>query len=192
MAAKKKAARKKARPSSKKPVKQKTHLDCTPQEDRLARIVAISTKPLHEAYVAAGYNDQGEYNRQNAWNVLQRPHVQEKLELYRMAAAAKLDVSDEKIMAAFAAIAFLDPADVVEIQGGGVRIKSLDEIPPWARMAIAEIKEIPDVDGGVSLQIKFHPKVPALTALAKIKNMFEEHEKNKAPRVRLNLRLERV
>jgi hypothetical protein len=174
----------------------KTHLDCTNQEDTLAREVALTTKSLSQCYEAAGYSGKVKVKRSQAMKVLSRPHVAERVEYYKSMAAAKLDLRADRIMAEYAAVAFLDPIDVFNIdEGGYMTVKNLEQIPPWARRAIMSIKQkrsILDGEGKQSIvndeiEVKFHPKIQALTKLAEIKNMFKEHEKNKAPKVSLDL-----
>ena len=176
--------------------KTKTHLDCTSKEDALAREVALTTNSLQVCYETAGYSGCGQAGRNTARNILQRTHVSERLDYYKSMAAAKLDIRNERIMAEFSAIAFSDPMDVFEVNDDGVmRVRTLEEIPPWARRAIMSIKQVTkslsrNNDEDVyetTLEIKFHPKVQALTKLAELKNMFKENNKSLAPKVHLDL-----
>jgi len=180
---------------AKKIAKAKTHLDCTPKEDALARDHALTTNTLQQNYVVAGYSDHGQNNRQLASQVLQRPHVAERVDYYKAMMAAKLDIRAERITAEFAALAFVDPIDVFDIKDGVVTVKDLDQIPPWARRAIMSVKskrtvnlsESGDEYETTEIEVKFHPKTAALTKLAEIKNMFKESNKAKAPQVHLDL-----
>jgi len=183
---------------AKKLAKVKTHLDCSPKEDALARAYVLTTNTLQQNYVVAGYADHGQNNRQLASQALQRPHVAERVDYYRSMMNAKLDIRAERITAEFASIAFVDPIDVFDIKDGIVTVKDLDQIPPWARRAIMSVKSKRTVnisEGGdeyetTEIEVKFHPKVAALTKLAEIKNMFKESNKAKAPQVHLDLTFE--
>lgn len=173
-------------PKVKQVAKPKSHLECTPKEDALAREVALTTNSLAECYLAAGYSSGVGTARNQATKTLRKPHVAERVDYYKSMAAAKLDIRNERITAEFAAIAFLDPIDVFDIEGGIMRVKDLDKIPAWARRAIMSIKQT-ESEFGTSIEVKFHPKTAALTKLAEIKNMFKENNKGKAPSVHLDL-----
>lgn len=184
---KKKTAKKKItkKRSTKKAVELKTAEDCTALEDNFAKLRALSTKSLSECYVLAGYSDIGhENNRKNGWKILQKPHVTERYEMYLQMAQAKLDVRLERILAEMSAIAFVDPIDVFD---GNFQVKNLHQIPEYARRAISEFKQVADPDGGISYQVKFHSKPTMLTKLAEIKGAFELHNKQKAPKVTIDL-----
>lgn len=171
---------------------------CNEKEDALARCVALTTFTLGQCYIEAGYKDQGKENGNKVHTVLKRPHVQQRVDHYRQMAAAKLDIRAERVMAEMAAIAFVDPIDVFNVDGEGrLTVKSLEEVPPWARRAIASIKEKTSIIGGGGdddpietheIEVRFHPKILALNSIAKIKNMFEEHQKSSAPRVEFDMR----
>lgn len=178
--------------------KAKTHLDCSPKEDAIARERALTTKTLAQCYLDAGYSSKVKIPRVRAAEVLNKPHVQERIDYYKSMAAAKLDIRTERIMAEFAAIAFADPLDVFDIDDGGfLQIKSLDGMAPWARRSIMSIKTKRRILDGAGekdetildeeIEVKFHPKVAALTKIAEIKNMFKEHEKNRTPKVNIDI-----
>ena len=173
----------------------KTHLDCTPKEDALARCVGLTSKSYSECYTTAGYADNGEFNRNSAYAILQKSHVAQRLDYYRAKQTKKLDVRDDRIIAEFAAVAFLDPLEVFDIpENGKLTVRTLEDIPPWARRAIASMKLIEKQYGSgkdkeieTSIEVKFHPKIAALTKLAEINNMFEKNNRSKAPQVALTL-----
>ena len=177
--------------------KEKTHLDCTPKEDAIARERALTNKSLAQCYLDAGYSSRVKVPRVAAARALNKPHVQERVDYYRSMMAAKLDIRSERIMAEFAAIAFADPLDAFDIdESGYLQVKSLDKMPPWARRSIMSIKskrrildgkDENDVILEEEIEVKFHPKVAALTKIAEIKNMFKEHEKNKTPKVNIDI-----
>lgn len=177
--------------------KVKTHLDCSEKEDRLAREAALTTKGLAECYTSAGYTTKCKEPRKEAYKVLVRPHVAQRVDYYRSMADAKLDIRVDRLMAEFAAIAFLDPIDVFEVtDNGALIVRSLADMPPWARRAIMSIKQTTRVLPGDDeiredmLEIRFHPKVAALSKIAEIKNMFEDNNKAKAPHVHIDLTFE--
>ena len=177
--------------------KEKTHLDCSPKEDAIARERALTNKSLTQCYLDAGYSSKVKVPRVQAARVLNKPHVQERVDFYKSMAAAKLDIRTDRIMAEFAAIAFSDPLDVFNIdEGGFLQVKSLETMAPWARRSIMSIKSkrrILDGQGDddvildEEIEVKFHPKVAALTKIAEIKNMFKEHEKNRTPKVNIDI-----
>ena len=121
--------------------KTKTHLDCSVKEDAIARERALTTKTLGQCYLEAGYSSKVKEPRVAAAAVLNKPHVQERVDYYRSMMAAKLDIRAERILAEFAAIAFADPLDAFDMdEGGYLQIKPLDRMPPWARRSIMSIK----------------------------------------------------
>ena len=107
---------------AKKLAKVKTHLDCTPKEDILAREYALTTNTLQDNFLKAGYAPNGEHSRKDASKVLQRPHVAERVDFYKSMAAAKLDIRAERITAEFAALGVVDHIDVFVIKDGVVTV----------------------------------------------------------------------
>jgi phage terminase small subunit len=154
---------------AKKQIAKSKPRECTAYEDSFARLYAIHGNGA-KAYALSKYKDQGaEGNRTQAYKLLQKPHILERVEEYRQLIDQKLDIRLDRILAELAAIAFSDPLDVVNFSGGTMVVKDLEQMPAYARAAIQSVEEVPSADGGTVLKVKFHPKVPALTKLLEYK-----------------------
>lgn len=93
---------------------------------------------------------------------LVRAAIAEKLK----AAANEEDLSPDRVISEFGAIAFANMADYVIVKEfGDFTVKSLDQIPRHLQGAIKSLKSIPS-PYGIRTEITLYDKHPALKALA--------------------------
>jgi phage terminase small subunit len=112
------------------------------------------------AWRAAG--GASESARQQAHLLMQDPEVQALIEQRKAEALTKIDSTLARSLTELAAVAYSRIDDAIEITNGVLVVQNMSDIPERAIPAIAEVKQ---VEGGV--QIKLHPKLPALLALAR-------------------------
>lgn len=150
----------------------------TAKADKFARHYAVHRKPL-EAYEQAGYS-MFRSSKVEAAKILARPNVQVAIEIYRQKHVRKLDIRDESILKAFAAIGFSSIGDCIDETG---KLKQWRDIHPYTQYAVNRV----EFDGkGNIIKIWMEPKSPALTRLAEIKGLLER--KQQAP-VSVNVNL---
>jgi len=102
--------------------------------------------------------------------MLKHREVARAIQRERAAAAARLDITADRVKAELAAIAFASIADVADWGPDGVTLKDKAALPVADRAAIAEISAEKTQSGGVTRQrahVKMRSKQQALDALAK-------------------------
>ena len=192
----KKTTKKKAKKLAAKATEIVVHQALTELEERFCRLYALGGNAA-KAYKDSGYADQGENNRIRAYQILQKTYIIERVDYYKDLIARKLDIRDERILAEFMAVGFSDIGEAMDItKDGGIRIKTLDEMPEHTRRAISSIKLSRRVVGPPEdntfdevIEIKTHPKVQALQRLADIKGLDGGDRRKKLPRVEIDVRV---
>jgi len=143
-----------------------------------------------EAYRKAGYTSKNP--EVNAIISLRNSKVAARLAFQRGKMQAKLDISAEKVLRAFAEIGFLDPAELLEDDGS---LKPIRDIPLSARRAIAglDIEELYAGSGeqrtaiGQIKKIRLCNKNDALESLAKHLGLFEKDNDQKRQALQVNV-----
>ena len=129
-----------------------------------------------QAAIRAGYSVRSAAIQ--GFENLRKPNIQELLTSRRQELLAANDLTPEKIVAELARLAFADMGVYVSWGPDGVRLKSSDELPEGATIAVAEVSETTTKDGG-TVKFKLHDKKGALDSLAKHLGMFiERSEQN--------------
>jgi phage terminase small subunit len=101
-------------------------------------------------------------------NMLKKRDVAAAIQRARAAAAARLAITADRVLAENARIAFADIGDVADWGPGGVTLKEKAALSPHDRAAIAELSSARvEKSGAVRAQVKMHSKQHALDALAK-------------------------
>lgn len=176
----------------------------TKRQDRFAQRYALHGNAAQAHREAEYKRVSAEQHRTLAYRLLQKAHIQERVEHYRDLIDRKLDVRTDRILMELAAVAFLDPLDVIdertvveEDEDGAlvptgrtyITVRSLRDIPKHARVAISEVKQDPDG----SIRVRFHSKIQALREIAEIKGLRERSD-GRSPnrRVAAVLRLPKV
>jgi hypothetical protein len=148
------------------------------QELSFARAYAASLD-LHKAWTTAGFAPHTTKTKTMAaaTRLLATPAVQERMVWFRQLAAAKMDLTDERLLNEVAAIALLDPLDFFDPDTQAIR--PMHEIPSHARAAIAQfdvdVTEDAAADGTITTRthtkVKFWNKLNALDLATKIKGL---------------------
>lgn len=145
----------------------------TPLQERFKDEYLLSLNAT-DAYKKAGYSGEGNVAEVNAHRLLRNAKVADAIQQAMAERAERTEVTADKVVEGFAAIAFTDMRDVLEWTGNSVTLKSMDDIPASAHAAIAEIHETTTKDGSTTIRIKMHSKVAALDSLGKHLGMFKE------------------
>lgn len=169
-------------------------LKLSKQRAEFARLFAV-TGDATNSRLQAGYADHGA-NRQEAYRLLQDAKIQQAIEHYKAAAAKKLDISENRILAEMAAMGFSNVANLFNDQGGHKRIADMDIA---TQRAIKKIKtrrymestgpEPEDMEEVEITEIEMHPKLPALQKIAEIKGMTapKDAEQHRPVNVNVNI-----
>jgi phage terminase small subunit len=119
-----------------------------------------------------------------AEHVYNLPRVQRAIEVAQNSLNKRLGITAERVVEAYAALAFYDPADMMHTfnvliptqdeRGNVVQVavkqdiaKSLSELPPFLRMAIKRYRVKYAKDGAKILEIEYYDRMQALRMLAK-------------------------
>lgn len=108
-----------------------------------------------------------EYIRRSK-NALYRPLVRAAVAERIREEANKQDISPDRVIEQYAAIATADIGDYVDDVGfGELKIKRIEDIPPIKRAAIKSIDSKPGAFG-LHTKVVLHDKIPALKAMAEM------------------------
>lgn len=135
----------------------------------------LSSLNAAEAARLAGYAEKGADRAGR--RLLAHPTVRQMMKEQHRSLLAKLNVTQERVWAEIAGIAFLDPLDLFTETG---ELRSMAEVPENIRRAISGFKITHKVfgdDGEVTeKEIKFVSKDAALEKLARLTGLFKEEK----------------
>lgn len=131
-----------------------------------------------------------------AIELFKKPHIAACLEQVREKQAAKLDISENRILAEMAAIGFSNAANLFDEHGRAKRINDMD-IPTQRAIKSVKVKRYIERTGSgdddyeeVEIQtIELHPKLPALQKIAEIKGMCAPKDDGKHRPVNVNVNI---
>lgn len=138
------------------------------RRERFAQLVA-SGIPYTRAYVQAGYKA----SEKAAHRCRHRPDVSGRIDEILAAAAAKNDVTVERVIVELAKIAFADPGDYFDWGPDGVAILPKSGLTADQRAVVAEVSETRSETGG-SIKLRLSDKQAALEKLGRHLGMFRE------------------
>ncbi len=113
------------------------------------------------AAIRAGYSPQ---SAETAGRRLRRlPHVRAAIEEAMAARSRRVGITQDRVVAELARIAFADMRDFADWDGQGVTLRAACDLTPEQTACVAEIVETP----GKGVRIKLHGKHQALAALTR-------------------------
>jgi hypothetical protein len=134
--------------------------------------------------------------QRNAIALFDKPHVATCLQHAREVIAAKLDISENRILAEMAAIGFSNAANLFNEHGVPKNIADMDIPTQRAIKKVVTKRYIERTGAGdddyeeVEVQtIEFHPKLPALQKIAEIKGMCAPKDTDKYRPVNVNVNI---
>lgn len=138
------------------------------RRERFAQFVA-SGIPYTRAYVQAGYKPSDKA----AWRCRGRADVSARIDEIMVAAAAKNDVTVERVVAELAKIGFANAGDFFTWGPKGVKVIDSDTLTEAQRSVVSEVQET-ITEGGRSIRVKLSDKQAALDKLGRYLGMFRE------------------
>ena len=123
-------------------------------------------KTQSEAYAIAGYKE----NPGNASFLACQDHIKERIGEIKSIAAARANVTTERVLAELARIGFADITETIKIIDGKVKVADTATLSADCRAAIAEISQ-----GRDGIKVKLHDKRAALENLGKHLGLFKEN-----------------
>jgi phage terminase small subunit len=130
-----------------------------------------------QAAIRAGLPAKNPVNAGSA--MLHHREVAQTIERERAAAAARLNISADRVKDEMARIAFADIGMVADWGAGGVTLKEKAELSPHDRAAVAELSS--EKAGAQRTYVKMHSKQRALDSLAKLLGLIGPGAKTTAP-----------
>lgn len=119
------------------------------------------------------------YSRKTAFSIgvenLKKPLVQNAIHAALKDREKRTQVTQDKVIAEIAKVAFGDMREVMSWGPDGVRLKPSSEIPDDAAAFVAEVSETTTETGG-SLKLKTNDKLRALELLGRHFGMFKDKE----------------
>lgn len=146
----------------------------TPRQERFVEEYLVDFNAT-QAAIRAGYSAHSA--RGNAYGLLKRPEVRAAVSRGRARLARASQVTAERVIQEYAALAFSDLREVADWGPDGVVPKAARELSPDAARAVAEVTDSRSKTGSGSVKVKLHDKKGALDALARHLGLFvERHE----------------
>jgi len=158
------------------------------------RIHGDKTAAYRASYNCANMKDSTVHRK--AKELFDSPSVAASLRQVRKEKAAKLDISENRILAEMAAIGFSNAANLFDDNGAPKKIADMDVPTQRAIKKVVTKRYIERTGGGdddfeeVEIQtIELHPKLPALQKIAEIKGMCapKDTEKHRPVNVNVNI-----
>ena len=120
-----------------------------------------------QAAIRAGYSENSA--EVIGYENLRKPQIAEEIGKRQAKLQSKLEITQEKVLAELAAIAFANGTDFATVNANGlICIKATSQIPKEKLPAVASIKY-----NSVGVEIKLHDKVRALEMLGRHLGLFD-------------------
>jgi len=142
----------------------------TPKQKRFIDEYLIDLNATGAA-VKAGYSRKtaGFIGAEN----LKKPMIKEALKVAQENLSRRTQVTQERVIAELAAIAFSNIGDIVSWCPNGLSVKSADELTPEILSAIADVSKSAVKEGGM-VRVRLYDKLRALELLGKYLGLFTE------------------
>ena len=128
-----------------------------PKHEQFAREV-VSGAAIKDAYVAAGFKPHS----MNGNRLMRPPEVAARIDELQREAAARSEITADRILIEAGRIAFSNFKSFIESDGGKMRFRDMAQLPDGITAAIAELR----LDDEGRPIFRLHPKMPALNLLA--------------------------
>ena len=120
-----------------------------------------------QAAIRAGYSEKTAGSQ--AFELLKKPEIQEAIRKAQAKLSERTGITQERVLAEYAKIAFADMRNVVKWKGQSVELLDSQALSDDAAMSVAEVKQTKE-----GLAIKLHDKKGALDSIAKHLGMFTD------------------
>ncbi|KAF5089802.1 Terminase small subunit [anaerobic digester metagenome] len=146
----------------------------TPKQAEFARQYLVDMNAT-QAAIRAGYSEKTAYSI--GAGLLHKASVAEAIAAAQAKREKRTEITQDKVVAELARIAFGNARDVMDWGPSGVTLKSSGELTDDQAASVAEVSETTTREGG-SLKLKRHDKVKALELLGRHLGMFTDKVKN--------------
>ena len=145
--------------------------------DRQKRFVEEYLVDLNatQAAIRAGYSPKSA--NANGYKILARPNIRTAVDEAIAERSRRTGINQDRVVRELARVAFLDPADMIDLNGAAVRKDASTE--DTACIASVKVKNSKTAKGGVSTEreIKLCDKLKALELLGRHLGMFSDRVK---------------
>jgi phage terminase small subunit len=142
----------------------------TPKQKRFVDEYLVDLNASQSA-IRAGFSPRTA--RFIGYRLLTMPQIKEALGVAQEDLSKRTQVTQERVIAELAAIAFSNIGDIVSWGPEGVSVKSADELSPEILASVADVSRSGVKEGGV-VRVRLYDKLKALELLGKHLGMFEE------------------
>lgn len=148
-------------------------LKLTPKQKAFCRELLVDLNAT-QAAIRAGYSRKTA--RSTASIYLAKPNIQEYVQELKGRRAARTDITSDRVLKEFAAIAFARITDIIEFDASGIEFVDSKKLEDDAKAAIASITHSNSESGGVRQSARMHDKVAALTKLGDHLGLFSSFD----------------
>lgn len=129
-----------------------------------------------QAAIRAGYSPKTAHSQGE--RLLRNAEVKQAIQAAQLARQQRTEITQDRIVAELAKVAFGDPRDLMEWGPGGVKLKPSTDLTADQAAQVSEVSETITAAGG-SLKLKKHDKVKALELLGRHVGMFVDKVEHK-------------
>ena len=147
-----------------------TKIILTPKQKRFIDEYLIDLNAT-QAAIRAGYSKKTACFI--GYENLTKPQIKDALQEAQGNLSRRTQVSQERVIAELAAIAFSNIGDVISWGPDGVSVKSADELSPEILASVADVSRSGVKDGGM-VRVRLYDKLKALELLGKHLGLFTE------------------
>jgi phage terminase small subunit len=142
----------------------------TPKQKRFVDEYLVDLN-ASQAAIRSGFSPRT--SRFIGYRLLTMPKIKEALRGAQEDLTRRTEVTQERVIAELAAIAFSNIGDIVSWGPDGVSVKSADELSPEILASVADVSKSSGKEGGM-VRVRLHDKLRALELLGKHLGLFTD------------------
>jgi phage terminase small subunit len=142
----------------------------TPKQKRFVDEYLVDLNASQSA-IRAGFSPRTA--RFIGYRLLTMPQIKEAIGVAQQDLSRRTEVTQERVIAELATIAFSNIGDIVSWGPDGVSVKSADELSPEVMASVADVSKSGGKEGGM-VRVKLYDKLKALELLGKHLGLFVE------------------
>ncbi|MCD8571352.1 MAG: terminase small subunit [Alphaproteobacteria bacterium] len=162
----------------------KSHDGAATTQDEIFALAYIKTFDPAAAWLEAVPDGNKKYAIQNGSKWLKKPVIRERLRHLAAQKIEKADVEADKLIAELERIAFLDPAEFMEVDEDGEPVLNLTSLTPENRRLLNiefGIGVSKDGDRIRTYKVKAHDKMEAIEKLLKLHQLYKADDLQRQP-----------
>lgn len=160
----------------------KSHDGTANTQDELFCLEYLKHFDAGQAWLAITPNGNKKTAKQNGWKWLQKPVIKKRLKELAADKIEQADVAAERLVAELERIAFLDPAEFMEVDADGEPVLDLTSITPENRRLLNiefGIGVSKDGDRIRTYKVRPHDKMEAIEKLLKLHQLYKGEDLTK-------------